>query len=82
MRESKKEYLSYLRNHINGVKKAFELYLEPYLLEIKPECANDVVNLVENHDASKYQDNEFYPYMNYFYPDRPEDKDEYAFNEA
>ena len=79
--ESKKMYLKYINEHINNVKKSYELYGKQlcYALDIpiyKLEIA------VRTHDASKLQEEEFEAYRQYFYTADGEEKNKDLFNLA
>lgn len=77
------EYIEYLTQHCNGVYESF--------LTIKSKLSEDVNRFgnieeldmqIRNHDASKYSDEEWYAYRNYFYPTDKSPKDEAAFDNA
>ena len=56
------EYEAYLEQHIGGVKKAYEQFKDVLLTE-SDLTVEDVTNLdsqIEMHDASKYEDEEFF----------------------
>lgn len=76
------EYFEYLNNHIGGVKKAWEQFLKPVILEQCPEELQDCERAITTHDASKYEDDEFLAYCNYFYPCEGFEKDDDAFDLA
>ena len=73
-----KEYLDYIIDHINNVKKAYEIYMIPLL------GANNISSLIsdeefknairtvgetlDTHDASKFSDSEFDGYREKYYP--------------
>ena len=68
------EYEAYLKQHINGVKKAYEQFKDVLLTE-SDLTVEDITMLdrqIELHDASKYEDEEFYPYLYHFYPSQLE----------
>lgn len=61
------EYKKYIRNHINNVKKAFEEYGE--IVAEAVGCNYEILSKnIEVHDESKYSDEEFNGYRQYFYP--------------
>lgn len=79
------EYNAYLMKHVNGVKKAWREILYPAILTESDEDVKSITNvadLVDNHDRSKYQKDEYEAYLNYFYPDRNNKKDSKAFDMA
>ena len=66
LNESSTQYDIYLSEHISNVVKGFEWIREnaPELLEgTTPNLEIEI----ENHDASKYSDEEYDAYDNYFY---------------
>ena len=79
--EKEKEYMKYLKAHIDGVIRNFKLYFEPLALNKDEFIALDSISFSElvtaikdksftinDHDASKYDDVEFYPYRKHWYP--------------
>ena len=64
------EYEEYLNQHISGVKKAFNSIKNGLLTEsdLTVEELTKLEIQIENHDSSKYEDEEFYPYLHHFYP--------------
>ena len=74
-----KQYMEYLEKHITGVVEAFKKYFIPlvdnykdslgiysnhdFILAIKTKALS-----IDKHDLSKYNDIEFYPYRQHFYP--------------
>lgn len=89
--EKEKEYMEYLKTHISNVQKAYKMYFIPLLKKdelvlksISKEelftAIEDAKENIENHDASKYEDIEFYPYRKHYYPTATEKSfgDEYA----
>ena len=78
------EYYKYLEDHINGVKKSFKTLLP--ILEESNEFTNyeleELKNQIENHDKSKYEDEEFYPYLHHFYPSEAGNNNEELYDEA
>lgn len=80
--EKEKEYMKYLKAHIDGVKRNFDLYFSPlafnsnirqpvlYHVSVSELIAaiKDKAFTIQDHDASKYDDVEFYPYRKHWYP--------------
>ena len=77
--EKEAEYLSYIKDHINNVRKAFVVYIVPILknrTNISPlfsdeefkQAAVDVYKRLDDHDASKFSDYEFDGYRAKWYP--------------
>ena len=64
------EYEQYLTQHIAGVKLAYEKLKDVLLTEsdLTVEEINALDMQIEQHDLSKYEDEEFYPYLYHFYP--------------
>lgn len=61
------EYKQYLETHINNVKRVWEELLKPHITNNRLKLM--VSEVVENHDKSKYGEEEWKPYLDYFYPD-------------
>lgn len=77
------EYLEYLEKHITGVKRAWNEMLKPFVGTNYPGvdlCKID--KTIALHDSSKYDDEEFIPYCNYFYPTDNFPKNEEEFDLA
>lgn len=83
--KKQEEYLEYIKNHVNNVKKAFQIHFVPLLdydfisdkmsdQEIK-DAIRKAATLVEEHDASKYGDEEFDGYREKYYPTASEKAD-------
>ena len=77
-----KEYLDYIIEHINFVKKAYKMYMMPLLEkmvvstlisdeELKAAIIKVGLN-IDTHDASKFSDSEFDPYRAKYYPTQRE----------
>ena len=64
------EYEEYLKNHIENVKKSYDLIEDKLLIDsdLTVEELTQLNHNIENHDKSKYEDVEFYPYLCNFYP--------------
>lgn len=81
-----KEYLNYIENHVNRVKKAYNDYFVPLLnidnmdttnfsfQELK-DAIREAEPIIDNHDLSKYSSIEFYPYRMKYYPTNTEKND-------
>lgn len=79
------EYYDYLDQHVSSVKRAWEEILYPALLidsDYTADIFTSISENIENHDKSKYSEEEFDPYLNYFYPlegkESPKDEFNYA----
>lgn len=79
--EMKKQYDAYLIQHINGVQKAYE-WLKFYLPEALEGASVEMLDEnIASHDRSKYSDEEYIPYADYFYGEKTKEV-EAAFNYA
>lgn len=80
------EYLDYLDQHITGVQRSCEEILIPALKEkdgsLSDEFIGELQEQMAEHDKSKYGEEEFEPYCNYFYPCEGHKKDTDAFDIA
>lgn len=67
--EMKENYDNYLESHISNVKKGFN-WLYKNLPELFDGYDSDYIgSIIANHDASKYDTIEYFPYCEYFYGD-------------
>lgn len=66
----KLEYLNYLMEHVRNVNRAWTLQLKPALVSMREDmyAIQEAERNILNHDLSKYDDEEFIPYLNHFYP--------------
>ena len=71
-------YKMYIIDHKNNVKKAFNEYGLFLSRELEVPLS-ELTELVDNHDLSKFEDEEFYGYLHHFYPDDNDEvyKDEF-----
>lgn len=77
IKEAHEEYKKYLEGHIKNVQAAMNWIVAhykdkdpnfiPYHKQALIQCAYD-------HDKSKYEDEEFFPYLHHFYPTCEEDE--------
>lgn len=65
--EMNNQYVDYLETHINGVRRGYD-WLRENLPEVI-EKADPILleDNITNHDKSKYAEDEWEPYVNYFY---------------
>ena len=66
--EKDKEYMEYIDAHRNNAKKAWQedvSTLDDDFIQSHKEILNEII---ENHDQSKYSDDEFEPYRAKYYP--------------
>jgi len=82
--EQDKQYLSYIDEHINNVKlvwKELQQFLknEFWLDDHSYFC---IQKLIEEHDKSKYNEDEFYGYRQYFYPEENKTKSRCCFSQS
>lgn len=59
-------YNSYLREHIENVKRAWE-WLDSHFPDIRNKMGKNYVWIFDKHDGSKYSDDEYGAYDKYFY---------------
>ena len=74
----KSEYDSYLINHINGVKRSWSEILMPALLskeDFSLDTLTRVSMIINSHDKSKYSNEEYNAYLEYFYPSDGSERD-------
>ena len=76
------EYFEYLDQHIGGVRDSWKLFLSSVFAEYFPDYYSEAQRSIEFHDASKYDEDEFDAYLNYFYPSKGFAKDEETFDYA
>lgn len=81
LKEKEQEYIEYIEEHISNVKTVFYKYGDKLCkeLNISKNALEKNINL---HDASKFSNDEFDAYRNYYYPCSNEEKDEKAFEKA
>lgn len=77
-----KEYYHYLNNHIGGVQESWRRFLAPVVVKVYPDEYDACEKSVANHDKSKYDNREFIPYLNHFYPTEDFPDDQEAFDLA
>lgn len=73
MNTGKEEYLVYLAEHIENVKRAWYEILRPSLMQHDNLTDRQLFRIdeaIEHHDESKYGVFEFEAYCNHFYPDK------------
>ena len=76
------EYLEYLYDHCTGVSESWEMLKNKLLLENPDANYDDIDIQIMEHDDSKYDDDEFVPYCNHFYPCDGFEDDEVQFDKA
>lgn len=76
------EYYDYLEQHISNVQRSWEQFLAPVIAENYPKEYIACCKAIQEHDASKYEVDEFDAYCDYFYPTKDYPKDEVAFDRA
>lgn len=79
--EMKNSYDEYLTQHVAGVQKAFDWLLLHLPKYVPTDILDAVTENIAIHDRSKYSDEEYVPYAEYFYG-RKTAKVEEAFNYA
>lgn len=71
--QADKQYHEYLEGHIGNVQEALEL-LHTLGIQFIDDNYEELKSICQNHDASKYSDEEYIPYREHFYPTCDEDK--------
>lgn len=71
--QADKQYHKYLEGHISNVQEALEL-LHTLGIQFIDDNYEELKSICQNHDASKYSDEEYIPYREHFYPTCDEDK--------
>lgn len=71
-KEAENKYLEYLEGHIGNVKEAFELLCTLDIPFIKDNFS-ELNAIICDHDASKYENDEWIAYLHHFYPTCDED---------
>ena len=85
--EKEKEYKEYIDKHIENVKRSYKEMLDnnwinsSYNADII-SALDELKYIIDDHDASKYSDDEFYAYRQHFYPIEGEEDNTEAFEEA
>lgn len=69
--EQEQKYKDYLKQHISGVQKSYYDILRPYLVNqthLPEHYIKYIDNKINTHDATKYSEEEWKPYVDHFYP--------------
>jgi len=85
LKESKDSYIKYIEEHVENVKKAWKLIEEkcPDILKaFDGMIVYRIDELIQKHDQSKYSQEEFDAYRQYFFTADKEIKNEELFNKA
>lgn len=70
------QYVSYLDKHISNVKLVWSEVLRPIVeSDYDEDFLKRVDQLISEHDEPKYSEEEWEPYLDYFYPDEDNPKD-------
>ena len=82
--EEEKQYFDYITKHIDNVKESFKVngMRIGHLLGLSVEDFETLGHNVEKHDESKFSEEEFEPYRQYFYPTKDEVKNADKFTEG
>lgn len=74
------DYNKYLTEHIGGVQQAYQLLIDNGVFDYIPQTQENI----KNHDKSKYSDEEYDAYGEYFYGDKKDvaHKDDIEFKYA
>lgn len=76
MKEQDKMYYDYVLEHINNVKKGFEYFVKKgngKVFKLNEKQIKDLKNQIDQHDASKFENEEFYPYSDFFFGEKTEE---------
>ena len=77
--QRKAQYFEYLKQHIGAVRDAFESVQDS--LDVSEKVISEARKAIQDHDKSKYLEDEFYSYLDHFYPadgsDPPEEDPEF-----
>lgn len=71
--EAEKQYNEYLEGHISNVQEALEL-LNTLDIQFVKDNYDELKTICQEHDASKYSEEEYIPYREHFYPINDEEK--------
>jgi len=77
-----KQYDEYLDQHIANVNKSLEVLLPHLQKDFDSDLINKIKDNCMNHDKSKYEEDEYYPYLDWFYPVEDKDKSQNEFDLA
>lgn len=73
--EAEKQYEEYLTGHIGNVQKAMELIIKHCDdNEFIQEHTTELTAIAKEHDKSKYDKEEYEPYLHHFYPTNPDEE--------
>lgn len=73
--EAEKQYQNYLTGHIGNVQKAMDIIIRSCNdNEFITENKNQLLNIALDHDKSKYDKEEYEPYLHHFYPTNPDEE--------
>ena len=84
MNKQNQDYKAYVYKHIANVKKGFEYLIKKgnhVIFDLNEEEIDTLRNQINEHDSSKYEDAEFYPYSNWFFGEK-NDQTKAEFREA
>lgn len=73
LEEAERQYNEYLKGHIGNVSEALEL-LNTLDIQFVKDNYDELKDICSKHDASKYEDVEYVPYREHFYPINDEEK--------
>lgn len=78
------EYKNYIEEHIKNTQKAWQQVQSKLKgeYEISPSLKQKVDELIKNHDKSKFSEEEFEGYRQFFYPKTGEEKNKKEFDKA
>lgn len=69
------QYDEYLSSHIHNVQRAWYEILRPYLSRqgVRDSELSDIDSRIESHDESKFDDEEYEAYAEWFYSEHPDE---------
>ena len=73
LEEAERQYNEYLEGHIGNVSEALEL-LNTLDIQFVKDNYDELKDICSKHDASKYEDVEYVPYREHFYPINDKEK--------
>jgi hypothetical protein len=80
----RKQYKNYITDHRKGVSDVYNTKFKPELIKEgkSQELLDEIQQLIDTHDDSKYSEEEFQPYCDRFYGLKKDDFDHAAFDRA
>lgn len=80
--ESERQYYEYILNHYKLLKKAYVIFTQA-LKKMLPGCTRELISKrMQKHDLSKFSEDEFSQYAQYFFPEDGKEPDKDLFDQA